>query len=451
MNLRAVAPGGAKGSSRIPPHDLDAETALLGAMLLSRDAVDSAGLLLTAADFYRPAHGHIFDAITALAAQAAAVDPVTVADELRRRGLLENCGGPGELVALQANTPAISGASRYATIITGHAIRRRLIAAGGELAELGYANAEIEETVDRAEQMVLDVTTGRVDENRSVPVPDILAERLNYYEHLALDGEPPGLKFGWLDMDSRMPPMKPGQLVVVGGRPSMGKSAFAFNMATHVAYEQGAPVLFVSLEMTKEELADRLLAAHARVDGRRISTGKLDEQDWQRLVSAISVVGSNRNLVIDDTPALTMFQIAGKARRVRSQAQGLGMVVIDYAELVGGPEAETENLRVGRIAKGAKTLARQLDCTVVLLSQIKREVEARSDKRPGLADFRASGDIEAAADIAMTLYRDEVYDPQSKDRGVAEVHVVKYRNAATGTYKLAFLGEHTRFADMART
>jgi replicative DNA helicase len=165
----------------------------------------------------------------------------------------------------------------------------------------------------------------------------------------------------------------------------------------------------------------------------------------------MSVVGSNRNLVIDDTPALTMFQIAGKARRARSQAHGLGLIVIDYAELVGGPEAETENLRVGRIAKGAKTLARQLNCTVVLLSQIKREVEARADKRPGLADFRASGDIEAAADIAMTLYRDDVYDPQSKDRGVAEVHVVKYRNAATGTYKLAFLGEHTRFADMART
>ena len=450
-NLRAVPPTRPNSPSKVPPHDLDAEAALIGAMLLSRDAIDSAGLVLTAVDFYRPAHAHIFDVIVALAAQAEAVDPVTVADELRRRGLLEDCGGPGELVALQANTPAISGASRYATIVAGHSTRRRLIAAGGELAELGYANTEIEETVDRAEQMVLDVTTGRVDETRSVPVADLLAERMSYYEQLAVAGEPSGLKFGWVDMDNYMPPMKPGQLVVVGGRPSMGKSAFALNMASHVAYEQGAPVLFVSLEMTKEELTDRLLSAYGRVEGRRISTGKLQERDWGRLADAMSVVGSNRNLVIDDTPALTMFQIAGKARRARSQAHGLGLIVIDYAELVGGPEAESENLRVGRIAKGAKTLARQLNCTVVLLSQIKREVEARADKRPGLADFRASGDIEAAADIAMTLYRDDVYDPQSKDRGVAEVHVVKYRNAATGTYKLAFLGEHTRFADMART
>jgi replicative DNA helicase len=244
---------------------------------------------LTAGDFYRPAHVHIFDVIVALAAQAEAVDPVTVADELRRRGLLEDCGGPGELVALQANTPAISGASRYATIVAGHSTRRRLIAAGGELAELGYANTEIEETVDRAEQMVLDVTTGRVDDTRSVPVADLLAERMSYYEQLAVAGEPSGLKFGWVDMDNYMPPMKPGQLVVVGGRPSMGKSAFALNMASHVAYEQGAPVLFVSLEMTKEELTDRLLSAYGRVEGRRISTGKLQERDWGRLADAMSV------------------------------------------------------------------------------------------------------------------------------------------------------------------
>lgn len=447
--LRAVP--GAASSSKVPPHDLDAEAALLGAMLLSRDAIDSAGLLITAADFYRPSHGHIFDAIVSLAAaQSEAVDPVTVADELRRRQLLEVCGGPGELVALQANTPAISGAHRYAMIVAGAATLRRLIAAGGELSDLGYANGDLEETVDRAEQLVLDVTIGRVDENRSVAVADLLEERLNYYEQLVANGEPPGLKFGWLDMDSRMPAMKPGQLVVVGGRPGMGKTAFALNLASNVAYGQDEPVLVVSLEMTKAELMDRLLSAHARIDGRRIATGQLQESDWQRLAEAIRVVGASRNLVIDDTPALSMLQIAGKARRVRSQAGGLGMVVIDYAELVGGPDAETENLRVGKIAKGAKTLARQLNCTVVLLSQIKREVDARADKRPGLADFRASGDIEAAADIAITLYRDEVYDPQSKDRGVAEVHVVKYRNAATGVYKLAFKGEHTRFVDMAK-
>ena len=168
------------------------------------------------------------------------------------------------------------------------------------------------------------------------------------------------------------------------------------------------------------------------------------------MAKAIGTVGANQNLVIDDTPALTMFQIAAKARRVRSQKRGLGMVVIDYAELVGGPEAETETLRVGRIAKGAKTLARELDCTVVLLSQIRREVESRADKRPGLADFRASGDIEAAADIAITLYRDELYNPDSHDKGIAEVIVLKYRNAAPGSYRLAFIGHHTRFANMAR-
>lgn len=436
-------------SQRVPPHDLQAEESLLGAMLLSRDAITAAVEHCKASDFYRPAHGHIFDAVCSLYAQGEPADPVTVADELRRADLLEAVGGAAELLALQANTPAIANASRYAKIVEDLALLRKLIAVASEIAELGYSVPEdVVATLDQAEALVFQVAEHRVTDSLK-PLRELLAASLDHLEALYERGDSiTGVPTGYTDLDEQLSGLQPSALVIVGARPSMGKTSFALGLAAHAAIEKRLPVLFFSLEMNHLEITQRLLCSEARVDSSRIRNGRLHEADWPKIVHAIGRLGE-APLYIDDNPNLTVMEIRAKARRLKSR-EGLGLVVVDYLQLMSGRDAaENRQVEVSEISRGLKILARELGVPVVALSQLSRNLEARADKRPVLADLRESGSLEQDADVVLFIYRDEIYNKDSPDKGTAEVIIAKHRNGPTGVAQLAFLDHYTRFANMA--
>jgi replicative DNA helicase len=429
---------------------LEAEESLLGAMLLSRDAIASAVEACSADDFYKPAHGHVFEAITSLYGQGEPADPVTVADELRRVDLLEAIGGVAVLSSLQANTPATSNAGRYARIVEEHALLRRLIGVAGEIAEMGYSVPEdVAQVVDEAESLVFKVAQRRVADTLK-PIKELLEESLDRLEALFDRGESiTGVPSGYLDLDEQLAGLQPSNLVIVGARPAMGKTAFALGMAANAAMEAQVPVLFFSLEMSHSEISQRLLCAEARVDATRMRNGRLHESDWPKITHAIGRL-AEAPIYIDDNPNVTVMDIRAKARRMKSR-DGLGLVVIDYLQLMTGrAKAENRQVEVSEISRSLKILARELEVPVVALSQLSRNLEMRADKRPVLADLRESGSLEQDADVVMFIYRDEIYDSESSDRGTAEIIVAKHRNGPTGKTQLAFLDHYTRFANMAR-
>jgi replicative DNA helicase len=435
---------------RVPPHDLQAEESLLGAMLLSRDAISAAVETCRAEDFYRPAHGHIFDAICSLYAQGEPADPVTVADELRRADLLEGIGGAGNLVALQANTPAIANAARYAHIVQEHALLRRLISVASEIAEIGYSLPEdVMAALDRAEAMVFDVAERRVTDSLK-PLRELLAASLDHLEALYNRGDAvTGVPTGYMDLDEQLSGLQPSSLVIVGARPSMGKTSFALGIAAHAAMERREPVLFFSLEMSHLELTQRLLCSEAKVDSSRMRNGRLLQSDWPKVVSAMGKLGE-APLFIDDNPNLSVMEIRAKARRLKSR-EGLGLIVVDYLQLMSSSNSvENRQVEVSEVSRGLKILARELEVPVVALSQLSRGLEGRADKRPMLADLRESGSLEQDADVVLFIYRDEIYNKDSPDKGTAEIIIAKHRNGPTGSVQLAFLDHYTRFANIAR-
>ncbi len=437
-------------AQRVPPHNLGAEESLLGAMLLSREAIAYAVEIVKADDFYKPAHGQIFDAIRHLYSQGEPADPVTVAEELKRAGVLDQVGGLQRLVELQTQTPSIGNARRYARIVDENALLRRLIGVAGEIAEMGYDMPDdVQKAVDRAEAMVFEVAQKR-NADSTKALHDLLGDALDRLEHIYERGESiTGVPTGYQDLDELLSGLQPSSLVVVGARPSMGKTAFALGMATHVAVEVQRPVLFFSLEMGHRELTQRILASEAQVDSDRMRKGKLTEQDWTKIVNAIGRL--ERPLYIDDNPNVSVMEIRGKARRLKSKVGDLGLIVIDYLQLMSGRgSAENRQVEVSEISRGLKILARELEVPVVALSQLSRALELRADKRPMLADLRESGSIEQDADVVMFLYRDEVYHPDTADAGVAEVIVAKHRNGPTATKRLAWIGNYTRFRNIAR-
>jgi replicative DNA helicase len=452
--IEASRRGGARtAASRVPPHNLDAEQSLLGAMLLSRDAIAAAMETCGADDFYKPAHSHIFDAINTLYNVGEPADPVTVGDELSRAGLLETVGGLPALVALQADTPATTNAARYARIVEEHALLRRLIAVAGEIAELGYSVPEdVASTLDRAEAMVFNVAERRVTDSLK-PITELLFASMDRLEQLFDRGDAiTGVPTGYVDLDEKLYGLQPSSLVIVGARPAMGKTAFALGMAAHAAMEARVPTLVFSLEMGCEEITQRLLVSEARVDAGRMRNGRLLEADWPKISQAVARLG-DAPLFIDDNPNTTVMEIRAKARRLKAREGGLGLIVVDYLQLMsggGGGYPENRQLEVSAISRGLKILARELEVPVVALSQLSRNLEQRADKRPILADLRESGSLEQDADVVMFLYRDEMYNPESVDRGSAEVIVAKHRNGPTGKLQLAFLDHYTRFANMAR-
>jgi replicative DNA helicase len=452
-------PGGGGGlvrpprpsGGRVPPHNLDAEESLLGAMLLSRAAIDVASESVSPDDFYKPAHGHIYEAITSLSSQGEPVDPVTVAEELRRHDLLDLVGGPATLISLQAATPATSSAARYAKIVEENALLRGLIGVAGEISELGYSLPDdVTEAIDRAESMMFEISQHRQTDSMS-RLHDLLDQTLDSLEALYERGDAiTGTPTGFTDFDELTAGLQPNALIVVGARPGMGKTSFAMGMAGHAALEASLPVLFFSLEMSRVELSQRLLCSEARVDSTKVRNGRLSDDDWRRISHAIGRLGE-ANLWIDDNPNVTVMEIRAKARRLQSKVGQLGMIVVDYIQLMSGrSSAENRQVEVAEISRGLKILARELQCPVVALAQLNRGLEQRADKRPMLSDLRESGSLEQDADVVVFLYRDEQYNADSPDRGTAEVLVAKHRAGPTGMVRLAFLDHYTKFANMAR-
>ncbi|MSO17625.1 MAG: replicative DNA helicase [Actinobacteria bacterium] len=443
-----------RGSGRVPPHNLEAEESLLGAMLLSRDAISVATeTRVETSDFYKPAHAHIYDAILALYALGEPVDPVTVAEELRRVDLIDALGGRATLLRLQAQTPASANAVHYAKIVNELALLRRLIAVAGDIAEMGYTDTgEVIETLDRAESLVFEVAQHRVTDSMT-NVHDALQMTLDQLESLfGSDGEITGARTGYTELDNMLLGLQPSNLIVVAARPGAGKTAFALGAAASVAMTARRPVMFFSMEMGVLELTKRLLAAEARVELRRLQTGNLPADDWTRLSHGVGRLGE-APLFIDDNPHCTVMEMRAKARRVKARNGDLGLIVVDYLQLMTpstSRRSENRQVEVAEISRGLKILARELDCPVMALSQLNRQLEYRQDKRPMLADLRESGSLEQDADVVMFLYRDDMYNPNSEDRGMAEVIVSKHRNGPTGVTKLSFASNFTRFADMAK-
>ena len=439
-------------TDRVPPHNLQAEESLLGAMLLSKDAIAAASEVgLKPDDFYKPAHGHIYDAVTSLAGAGEPADPVTVAEELRRAGLLEMIGGQSTLVSLQATTPATTNASRYAKIVEEHSLLRRMIWVAGEISEGAYSLPDdVTKLIDEAESKVFQVAERRVTDTMA-ELGDLLDESLNRLAELFERGDAiTGIPTGYTDLDELLAGLQPSSLVVVGARPAMGKTSFALGMATAAALEAQRPVLLFSLEMSQLEMSTRLLCAEARVDSTKVRSGRLSQGDWEKLHNAVGRL-ANAPIFIDDNASTTIMDIRAKARRLKARVGDLSLVIIDYVQLMTGRSAaENRQVEVSEISRNLKILARELECPVVALAQLNRQLEQRADKRPMLSDLRESGSLEQDADVVLFLYRDEVYNPETTDRGLAEVLVAKHRSGPTGRVRLAWLDQYTKFANMAR-
>lgn len=434
---------------RTPPQHLAAEKSLLGAMLLSRDAIADVVEFVGADDFYKPLHGRIFAAIVDLYGRGEPVDVVTLAESLRQAGALEELGGQSYLRALTLDTPATSSAAYYARIVAQTATMRRLIDTSSEIAELAYdPGADPPEVLEFAEQAVFEIGQRRITSTLA-PLADLLNESLKHLEDLNSRGTGvTGTATGFRDFDNLTAGLQPSNLVIVAARPGMGKSTFIANAAMHVALEEKKPVAFFTLEMSKLEVVNRLLCSEARIDATRMKTGKLSDGDWQKLAAAVGVL-SEAPLYIDDTAYLTVMEIRAKCRRLAAKAP-LGLVVIDYLQLMsGGGRAESRQVEISEISRNLKILARELQCPVMAACQLNRSPEQRADKRPLLGDLRESGSLEQDSDIVCFLYRDEYYNADSAALGEAELIVSKHRNGPTDTIRLAFLNQYSRFESLS--
>jgi replicative DNA helicase len=436
-------------TQRVPPHNVEAEESVLGAMLLSEGSISDVLEKLRADDFYKPSHRRIFEAVVSLFGRGEPVDAVTVAEELRRAGTLEDAGGKPYLIHLVNSVPAASNASYYGRIVEETALLRRLIDATQEAAALAFDSGdEVDNIVDQVEQLVFSVAQRRLGD-RFTHIRELLHEHLERVEALQLKGSAvTGVPTGFVDLDKLTSGFQDSNLVIVAARPAFGKTSFALNIAQQAATEHGVPVAIFSLEMSKMELVQRLVCAEALVDVHKLRIGNLTDQDWSRLATAVGRL-ADAPIYIDDTEAVTVLEIRAKARRLK-QKSGLGLVVVDYLQLMSGPRrSENRQQEISEISRSLKILARELAVPVLAVSQLSRAVESRQDKRPMLADLRESGAIEQDADLVMFIYRDEVYNPDSTDKGTAEVILAKHRNGPIGRIKLTFLENYTKFASFS--
>lgn len=439
---------------RVPPHDLDAEESVLGAMLLSRTACSEVlETLRSSEEFYRPTHGKIFDSILDLFARGEAVDAVTVVDELRRRGDLEQIGGAPYIHTLLQATPTAANALHYARIVAEHATLRRLIDAGTKITQEGFdVPGDVEMAVARAEQLVFDVANRRGD-SEITSLRDLLDQTLEKIESLHARGsEITGLPTGFTEVDRKLAGLQPGNLIIVAARPAMGKSTFAVNVAHHVAKKEGKGAVIFSLEMSREEIAQRMVCAEASVDLSHVRSGRMTDTDWRRLVDGMGRL-AEAPLYIDDTSTITLPEIRAKCRRLASRG-GLSLVVVDYLQLMQSPRrSENRVQEVAEISRGLKILAKELQLPVIAVSQLSRQIEQTGGKprKPRLADLRESGALEQDADVVMFINRDDYYDDESERKGEADILIEKHRNGPTGIATLAFLRQYTRFDNLART
>ena len=428
----------------MPPHNVEAEESVLGSVMLSPDAANIAFEKLQAEDFYKPAHQAIFEAVASLFDGNQPIDAVTVADQLRRTGELERVGGANYLAALLDGVPTTSNIAYYAEIVSETAARRRLLRAGSIVGSLAMqTERRIEDVLDASEAEIFRVAERQVGDGLA-PVGPLLQSTLERIEELgARGGEITGLATGFRDLDRRLAGLQPANLVVIAARPSMGKTALAMNIAQNVA-ERDSTVAVFTLEMSREEVVQRLLSSMAGVDSHRLRTGQLTPDLWNRVVRETSRL-YQMPFFVDDSSDLTVTSIRAKCRRL-ARKRGLSLVVVDYLQLMqGSGSSESRQQEIADISRSLKNLARELRIPVIAVSQLNRALEQRENKRPRLGDLRESGAIEQDADIVMFIYRDEYYNPGSDQPGVAEVNIAKHRSGAVGTVMMNFAAEFTRF------
>lgn len=437
---------------KIPPHDLEAEQAVIGSMLTDKDAVMSAVEKLTVNSFYREDNKLIFEAIINLYNKSEPVDLVTVKDELTSMGSFEKVGGFEYLATLPDKVPTTANVDKYINIVEEKATLRQLIKTANEIIDLGYNPTEdVEDIMAGAEKKIFDIIQNK-NQKSYTPIKDVLIESFTKLEELYNQkSRITGVPTGFADLDDKTAGLHGSDLILIAARPAMGKTAFALNIAAHAAIRENTPVAIFNLEMSKDQLVNRILCIEAMVDSNKIMTGKLEEDDWSKLAGVVGPI-SDSGIYIDDTPGISIMEIRTKCRKLKME-KNIGLIVIDYIQLIQGSNNKKNGSReqeIAEISRSLKILAKELNVPVIALSQLSRAVEQRPDHRPMLSDLRESGSIEQDADIVMFLYRDDYYNPDSEEKDISEVIIAKHRAGSTGTVKLLWMGNYTKFVNLAR-
>ena len=436
---------------KVPPHDTEAEQAILGSMLTDQDAVIAAIEILKVDDFYRDDNKYVYEAILNLYNRAEPIDVITVKDELISMKKFDAVGGLEYIATLPDKVPTTANADKYAAIVEEKSLLRKLIKASNELIDLGYAQTEdVDSVMNQAEKKIFDIIQGKGQKGYAV-LKDVLVETFAEIEKLYNQKQPiTGIPSGFADLDYKTAGFHNSDLILIAARPSMGKSAFALNVATYAAVHSNVPVAIFNLEMSKSQLVTRILCSEAMVDSNKIRTGKLEEDDWTKLATALGEL-SDAPIYIDDTAGISITEIRAKCRKLKLE-KNIGLIVIDYLQLIQGTGKRntSREQEISEISRSLKILAKELDVPVIALSQLSRAAEQRQDHRPMLSDLRESGAIEQDADIVMFLYRDDYYNPETEKKNIAEIMLAKHRSGSTGTVELLWLGNYTKFANIEK-
>ena len=433
---------------KVPPQSVEAEQSVLGGLLLDNQSWDRIADIITADDFYRREHRLIFNAIATLCEESSPADVVTASEWLERSGELEHAGGLAYLGSLANNTPSAANIVAYAAIVRENSVMRELVRAAGEIGSAAYTpeGRSANELLDFAEKRIMDISEKGHRRGDFQPLNALLSKAVDRIDTLFRSKSSiTGVATGYTDLDEMTSGLQPSDLVIIAGRPSMGKTSLAMNIAENAAVGNKIPVAVFSMEMPGTQLALRMMASLGRINAHRVRTGKLDDDDWPRLTSAVSLL-NEAPIFIDDSPGLTPMELRARARRLKRE-NGLGMIIVDYLQLMQSTERNEENraTEISNITRALKGLAKELDVPVIAMSQLNRSVESRTDKKPVMSDLRESGAIEQDADVILFIYRDEVYNKDSPVKGTADIIIAKQRNGPIGEVRLTFLGEYTRF------
>ncbi|MGN0243371.1 MAG: replicative DNA helicase [Lachnospiraceae bacterium] len=436
---------------KIQPHSIEAEQSVIGSMIMDRDAIIVVSDMLVKEDFYQTQFGILYDAMVTLYNEGKPVDLITLQNKLKEKSVPENISSLDFIRDIVETVPTSANVKQYAEIVKGKSVLRRLIHTCEGITNDAYlAKEDVDDILEKTEKEVFQLLQQSSGSQDFTPIREVVLNSLDAIEEAAKNGgSVTGIPTGFTDLDYKLAGMHPSELILVAARPAMGKTAFVLNIAQHVAFRKQLPVAIFSLEMSKEQLVTRLLAMESLVDSQNIRTGNLQDMEWEKLMESVGVVG-NSNLIIDDTPGITIAELRSKCRRYK-QTQDIQLVIIDYLQLMaGGKRSESRQQEISEISRSLKALAREINCPVIALSQLSRAVESRPDHRPMLSDLRESGAIEQDADVVMFIYRDDYYNEDSEKKNIAEINVAKQRNGSTGTVELVWLGQYTKFTNKER-